>query len=46
MKCRKKVEPEGLVYFKTNSKNKMHIHKGKCPECGTTVCVLSKEKLN
>ena len=45
MKCKKKIEAIALEFSKTNSKNGMHCYKGKCPECGCGVGVLSKEKL-
>ena len=36
VKCRKKVEMKGGVESLT--KNGRKIAKGKCPDCGTTVC--------
>jgi len=41
MKCKKQVEiQEGVENI---TKNKMRMLKGKCPECGTTVCrILGK----
>ena len=40
MKCKKKVEMEILEVSKT--KRGSTLNKGKCPDCGTTVCVMSK----
>jgi hypothetical protein len=43
MKCKEKQEMESPKISKMKNGNKMA--KGKCPECGTTICaIMSKEK--
>lgn len=40
MHCHKKVEVKDVVKSKT--KRGTTMNRGKCPDCGTTVCVVSK----
>ena len=39
MKCKKKVE---ITIDEVKPTKYAHMNKGKCPKCGTTVCVMSK----
>lgn len=40
MRCKKKVEMTNVVSSKT--KRGTTMNRGKCPHCGTTVCVVTK----
>lgn len=43
MHCRKKVIALNLQKGKQNSRNKMWMYKGTCPDCKGVVCKLKKE---